>query len=105
EIRSGVAQPAERRPVKPKVVGSSPTPGASTVTPLLGPVPPSVLSTSYHADLSLSALLDDTLAAHTRPRHGDIGPLAGPRLDRDHAAPRDQALFTRLRPHRLLAWV
>ena len=26
--RSGVAQPAERGPVKPKVVGSSPTPGA-----------------------------------------------------------------------------
>src|SRR2546425_2727011 len=26
---SGVAQPAERRPVKPMVVGSSPTPGAT----------------------------------------------------------------------------
>src|SRR5207245_1228611 len=34
--RSGVAQPAERGPVKPKVVGSSPTPGA-----FVGSIPPS----------------------------------------------------------------
>ncbi len=32
-LQSGVAQPAEQRPVKPMVVGSSPTPGAPSQGP------------------------------------------------------------------------